>query len=255
MVWLFEVTNTLAASLPLNFKLIREYCPVERYSVRWPAAVLLNGMAQKFVAVTLPVLVVRKIFSKSTNPPGVKSVLPMRKDSGDSFGFSVSCTTVALTGVATVRMDASATWGVPDVLFSSCCSRVWICCCCWEICFCCWLIASRNAFSSSATDPVPAEPLFVAVAWPRASPEASTTKHIFSNNLIELFLLCFFVVYRPIKVIIPAPCCLSQLRNQMVAETRVSISHHICVLVHTYVQGSATPWSSQSFQIWKKTEA
>src|SRR3981081_149145 len=144
-------------------------------------------MAQKLVAVTLPVLVVRKTFSKPTNPPGVKSVLPMRNESGDSFGFSVSCTTVAFTGTGTVRIDASATCGVPDVLFSNCCSRVWICCCCWEICFCCWLIASRNAFNSSAIDPVPAEPLLVAVAWPNASPEASNTKHIFSNNLIELF--------------------------------------------------------------------
>ena len=71
-----------------------------------------------------PVLVERKIFSKSTKPPGVNSVPPMRNESGDSFGFSVSCITVAFTGIGTVRMDASATCGVPDVLFSSCCSRV-----------------------------------------------------------------------------------------------------------------------------------
>src|SRR5258708_5255658 len=100
-----EVTKTLAASLPLKspsryartlfspylpltFRLKREYWPVARYSVRWPATVLLNGMAQKLVAVTLPVLVVRKMFSKSTNPPGVNSVPPMRNDNGESFGLS-----------------------------------------------------------------------------------------------------------------------------------------------------------------------
>jgi hypothetical protein len=66
-------------------------------------------------------------------------------------------------------------------------------------------MASRKAFSSSATDPVPAEPLLLAVAWPNASPEASTTKHIFSNNLIELFLLCCSSVYRPVKVINSGP--------------------------------------------------
>src|SRR5260221_12930011 len=72
------------------FRLKREYCPVERNSVRCPATVLLNGMAQKLVPATLPVLVVRKMLSKSTNPPGVKSAPPMRKESGDSLGFSTS---------------------------------------------------------------------------------------------------------------------------------------------------------------------
>src|SRR4029077_3501559 len=105
-------------------------------------------------------------------------------------------------------------------------------------------MASREAFSSSATDPVPAEPLLFAVAWPNASPEASTTKHIFSNNLIELILLCLFVVYRPIKVIIPvpglSPMSLANPRNQIVAKTRVLISHHNQPVVHTYVHGKAT---------------
>src|SRR5215472_5027602 len=74
--------------LPLTLMLNREYWPVERYSVRWPATVLLNGIPPKLVAATLPVLVVRKTFSKSTKPPGVNSVPPMRKESGDSLGFS-----------------------------------------------------------------------------------------------------------------------------------------------------------------------
>src|SRR5262245_57630861 len=47
-------------------------------------------------------------------------------------------------------------------------------------------MASRKALSSSATDPEPA-PLFGAAACPNASPEATTTKHIFSNHLIKLF--------------------------------------------------------------------
>jgi hypothetical protein len=41
----------------------------------------------------------------------------------------------------------------------------------------------------------------------------------------------------------------------MVAETRVSISHHNQLLVHTYVQGNATPCVAQSFQFWKKSKA
>src|SRR5215813_14608457 len=74
--------------LALVFRLKREYCPVERNSVRWPATVLLKGMAQKLVPATLPVFVLRKTFSKSTYPPGVKSAPPIRNESGDSFGFS-----------------------------------------------------------------------------------------------------------------------------------------------------------------------
>src|SRR6266481_2344230 len=76
----------------------REYCPVERYSVRCPCTVLLKGMAQKLVAVTKPVLVLRKMFSKSTKPPGVKSAAPMRKDRGDSFGLSCSGRAATFTG-------------------------------------------------------------------------------------------------------------------------------------------------------------
>lgn len=38
----------------------------------------------------------------------------------------------------------------------------------------------------------------------------------------------------------------------MVAKTRVSISHHNRLLVHTYVQGNATPCGLESFQFWKK---
>src|SRR3989441_6219385 len=102
----------LAWVLMLN----REYCAVERYSVRWPATVLLKGMAQKFVAATLPVLVVRKMFSKSTNPPGVKSAAPILKDSGDSFGCScpirLGAGEAAPTGVVVCRV-ASMIRGVP----------------------------------------------------------------------------------------------------------------------------------------------
>src|SRR5581483_10473416 len=104
-----------------------------------------------------PVLVERKTFSKSTNPPGVNSVPPMRNDSGDSFGFSVSCTTVlvlvaVVAGAAVLCRAASAIRGVPEVFSCNCCCRFWICCCCWEICACWEVMASRRDFSSSATD-------------------------------------------------------------------------------------------------------
>src|SRR5262249_36502796 len=92
----------LAPYLPEIFMFQREYWPEARYSVRCPAAVLLKGIAPKLVPITLPVFSVRKMFWKSTNPPGVKSVPPMRNDNGDSFGFSVSCTVVPLAGVATL---------------------------------------------------------------------------------------------------------------------------------------------------------
>src|SRR5260370_34517924 len=94
----------------------REYCPVARYSVRWPGIVLLKGMVQKLVAATLPVLVVRKTFSKSTNPPGVKSASPILKDSGDSFFCScpkrLGAGDAAPTGVVVCRA-ASMIRGVP----------------------------------------------------------------------------------------------------------------------------------------------
>src|SRR5690349_13791035 len=45
----------LAPYFPEIFMFQREYCPVARYSVRCPAAVLLNGIAPKFVLTTLPV--------------------------------------------------------------------------------------------------------------------------------------------------------------------------------------------------------
>src|SRR5580765_6091858 len=98
-------------------------------------------------------------------------------------------------------------------------------------------MASRKAFSSSATDPDPAEPLLGAVAWPSASPEASTTKHIFSNNLIERILLCLFVLNGPFKVIIPGPKPCS-IRDPVLIfrENSGLISHHSCPDVHSYVQ-------------------
>src|SRR5580700_403461 len=58
----------------------REYCPVTRYSVRWPCAVLPYGIAAKLVAMLFCVLVVRNIFSRSTNPPGVNTASPMLND-------------------------------------------------------------------------------------------------------------------------------------------------------------------------------
>src|SRR5271168_3055350 len=67
----------------------REYCAVERYSVRWPCAVLLYGIAAKLVAILFCVLVVRNTFSKSTNPPGVNTASPMLKEPS-GFGFSFS---------------------------------------------------------------------------------------------------------------------------------------------------------------------
>src|SRR5947209_2017859 len=154
LVWLLEVTKTLAGSLPLKspsrypttllapylpetFRLKREYCPVDRNSVRCPWTVLLNGIWPKLVAATLVVLVERKMFSKSTKPPGVKSVPPMRNESGDSLGLSVSCTVLVAVVGGAVCNAASATRGVPEVLSSSRCSRVWMCSCCCAICFCC----------------------------------------------------------------------------------------------------------------------
>src|SRR5215467_15536346 len=92
----------LAPYFPLIFMFQREYWPVARYSVRCPAAVLLKGMAPKFVDTTAPVFTVRKMFWKSMKPPGVKSMPPMRNDNGDSLAFSVSCTALAELGVAMV---------------------------------------------------------------------------------------------------------------------------------------------------------
>src|SRR5258708_27987274 len=67
----------------------REYCAVERYSVRWPGAVLPYGIAAKLVAMLFCVLVVRNMFSRSTNPPGVNTASPMLKEpSGLGFSFS-----------------------------------------------------------------------------------------------------------------------------------------------------------------------
>src|SRR5260370_5620734 len=115
----------------------REYCPVERYSVRCPCTVLLKGMAQKLVAVTKPVLVLRKTFSKSTKPPGVKSAAPMRKDNGDSFGLSCSGRAATFTGLfvfsdAFTRRPASAE--LESFLGAA------VCFCSFSICLCCWAI-------------------------------------------------------------------------------------------------------------------
>src|SRR5215469_12407298 len=176
----------------------REYWPVERYSVKWPATPLLNGMLPKLVAATLPVLVVRKTFSKSTNPPGVNSAPPMRKERGDSLR-SVSCggasdagCTAAFTLLLEVCRDASTTLGVASVVFAdaffatdNCCSRVWIWSCCCEICFSCVATASRSCFNSSATDGAEAESVFE-LFWPSTTTEVRIRKHNPLRNLIEL---------------------------------------------------------------------
>src|SRR5258708_32297977 len=101
----------LAWVLMLN----REYCPVERYSVRCPWTVLLKGIAQKLVAVTNPVLVLGKTFSKSTKPPGVKSAPPIRKDSADSFALAWvgrAATFTGLFGVSEALTKRPASPGV-----------------------------------------------------------------------------------------------------------------------------------------------
>src|SRR5215467_15217356 len=106
---------------------MREYWPVERNSVRCALTELLNGMAQKLVAATLPVLVVRKMFSKSTKPPGVNSAPPMRTESGDSFGFSWGSTeseTVLAAGLTLVVVRVALTI-CPDWAFAA--GAVWLC--------------------------------------------------------------------------------------------------------------------------------
>ena len=146
-------------NFPVAFRLRRESCAEKRFSVRCPWTVLLNGMAPKLVATTLPVLVVRKTAVKSAKPPGVKSMLPMRNDSGDSLGASCGAASpIAARALATLlelcRL-ASATWGV------LCCPNCWrrasICCCCscicwrcWSSCFCWAASASSSALSCSA---------------------------------------------------------------------------------------------------------
>src|SRR5258708_1991135 len=179
----------LAWVLMLN----REYCPVERYSVRCPWIVLLKGIAQKLVAVTNPVLVLRKTFSKSTKPPGVKSAPPMRKDSGDSFGLSWGGRAATFTGLlvfseALTRRPASAEvescWGA-DACFCS----FSICCCCWAIC-CCWAaMASRKALISAATEL--GSSAAALGAWPMARLEASRNTLAACSNLIGTALLVF----------------------------------------------------------------
>jgi hypothetical protein len=55
----------------------REFAALDRTSSILPAAVLLNGMAEKEVATPLPMLVERHTVEKSMKPPGVKSAPPM----------------------------------------------------------------------------------------------------------------------------------------------------------------------------------
>src|SRR5215471_16256646 len=86
------------------FRLNREYWPVDLNSVRWPATVLLNGIAKKLVAEMLPVLTVRKTFSKSTKPPGVNSAAPMRNESGEAFGCSCGGGGASETGRAAAEV-------------------------------------------------------------------------------------------------------------------------------------------------------
>src|SRR5215470_649996 len=142
-------------------------------------------MAPKLVAAALPVLVERKMFSKSTKPPGVKSAPPIRKESGDSLaGSCMSLATALVVAGVLVRREASSTCGVPAVFASSAFCNVSICCCCWAICCCCWAMASRNAFNSEAID-VGSDGAFCAVVWAQTNPGASTSKQILDNHLID----------------------------------------------------------------------
>src|SRR5215831_20568671 len=177
----------------------REYCPVTRNSVRWPCTVLLKGIAPKLVAAEFVVLVERKMFSKSTKPPGVNSAAPIRNESGDSGTFScISLATALVVAVGLVCRAASSTCGVLAVFASSALSSVSIRCCCWAICCCCWAMASRNAFNSAATD-VGSDGAFCAVVWAQTNPGASTSKQILATHLIEalsLLLKWFLHVFR-----------------------------------------------------------
>src|SRR5712692_1917233 len=195
----------LAWVLMLN----REYCAVARYSVRWPAGFVLeplNGMVQKVVAATLPVLVVRKTFSKSTNPPGVKSASPILKDSGDSFFCScpirLGAGDTTPAGVVVCRA-ASMIRGVPLVAsadtscFAACCFSRSISCCCRAICFCWSARASRRAFSSLATVELSVlESGFGALAWARINPGARSTRQIVVRILMGTLLRSLSRVFR-----------------------------------------------------------
>src|SRR5262249_49378234 len=174
----------------------REYWPVERYSVRWPATVLLKGMAPKLVAATLPVLVVRKTFSKSTKPPGVNSAAPMRKESGDAFGCSCGggggsatrraaaeeLTALGRDVASTMRCDQSPTLAATSCLLTNFFSIFLICSCCCDICFFCSAIASRSFLSSSAILSE-AETVFE-VFWPNIKLEAKIVKQRLFRNFI-----------------------------------------------------------------------
>src|SRR6478672_1880958 len=187
------VAKTLAASFPLKspsakpimlltpylpaiFKFQREYWPVARYSVRCPAAVLLKGIAPKFVLTTLPVFTVRKMFWKSTKPPGVKSVPPMRIESGDSLGFSVSCTTevvLVVVRAALVRRGVESTC----FLAASSCRNCSICCCWLAIASCKVLIWFEMRLSSVL--------VLLGALWPKTKHDARSKKQICRNNFIQ----------------------------------------------------------------------
>src|SRR5262245_47581713 len=144
--------TSFAPYLVVTFRLKREYCPVDRNSDKCPCGVLLKGTAQKLVPATLPVLVERKTFSKSTKPPGVKSAPPMRKDRGDSFGFCTSpCTTAVLFVLAVVLRAAFTTLACASCSVASCRSKASICFCCWAIASFCSAIACRRFWMSLDT--------------------------------------------------------------------------------------------------------
>src|SRR3954462_82969 len=168
---------SLAPYLPPIFMFQREYCPVARYSVRCPAAVLLNGIVPKLVLTTLPVFTVRKIFWKSTNPPGVKSMPPMRNESGDVLGFSVSCVTAFV--VLVVVSEALARCGVESACFfaASSCRNDSICCCWLAIASCKLLIWFEMRLLSLF--------VLVVVLWPRTRLETRSKKNICRNNFIQ----------------------------------------------------------------------
>src|SRR6266850_5458636 len=76
---MYVVTSCLPNLLAI-FKSSRENCAVLRNSETCPCGVLLKGIVAKFEAMLLCVFVVRKIFSKSRNPPGVNTSRPILTD-------------------------------------------------------------------------------------------------------------------------------------------------------------------------------
>src|SRR5258708_27830257 len=170
------------------FGLKGEFPPVERTKGRCPATVLLNGMAQKLVPATLPVLVVRKMFSKSRNPPGVKSAPPIRKDSGESFGLSWGASVAGFTPALpfSEALTSCAEAPAPEASrMETCLRNCSSSCCCRVISFCWSARAWRRAFNSVATDASSEADLVLLVFWAVTTPEARSTRIRGRSSLIH----------------------------------------------------------------------